>query len=76
MSEVKRKEKHEAARMSLPEELRPMFDQLVEDYKFATTVHLKAPFVSYLALAEIIRAGWRLTAEPFGIWAKQNDTQQ
>ena len=76
MSEGKRTEKHDAARMSLPEELRPVFDQLVVDYKFAATVHHGSPFVSYLALAEIVRAGWRLTAEPIGSWAKENQTEQ
>jgi hypothetical protein len=76
MSEGKRTEKHEAARMSLPEELRPVFDQFVLDYKFAATVHHGSPFVSYVTLAEIVKAGWRLTAKPIGRWAKENETKQ
>jgi hypothetical protein len=57
MNDVKRTEKHETARMSRPEELRPVFDQLVEDYRFAATVHHGSPFVSYVTLAEMVQAG-------------------
>ncbi len=64
----KRSEKHELARGSLPEELLPFFDQFVEDYKFAGTVHYGSPFVSYTILAEMVKAGWRLSGEPMGIW--------
>ena len=66
-----RSEKHEAARSSLPEELRPVFDQFVEDYKFAGTIHHGSPFVSYIILAEMVNAGWRLTDKPIGIWADE-----
>ncbi len=66
----KRSEKHELARGSLPEELVPVFDVFVEDYKFAGTVHHGSPFVSYVILAEMVKAGWRLTGEPTGIWKK------
>lgn len=69
MSNVKRSEKHEAARVGLPEELQPIFDQFVEDYKFAGMIHHGAPFVSYIILAEMVRAGWRLTGAPSGQWA-------
>lgn len=70
MSNPKRTEKHDAARTSVPEELRPVFDQLVEDYRFAATVHHGSPFVSYVTLAEIVRAGWRLSGNPIGQWAE------
>jgi hypothetical protein len=59
-----RSEKHELARNSLPEELRPMFDDFVDDYRFAATKAHGSPFVSYMVLAEMVRAGWRLAAEP------------
>jgi hypothetical protein len=65
MEEEKRSEKHELARNSLPESLRPVFDDFVADYKFAGTKHHGAPFVSYIILAEMVRAGWRLAAEPY-----------
>lgn len=64
----KRSEKHELARNSLPIELVPVFDALVGDYKFAASVHHGSPFVSYVVLAKIIKAGWRLTGEPIDIW--------
>ena len=64
MDTEKRSEKHEQARNSLAEELRPIFDDFVADYKFAGTKHHGSPFVSYIILAEMVSAGWRLAAEP------------
>jgi hypothetical protein len=66
METENRTEKHEQARHSLPADLRPIFDYFVNDYRFAATKHHGAPFVSYTVLAEMIRAGWRLAAEPLG----------
>ena len=59
-----RTEKHEQARNSLPDELKPVFDDFVADYKFVATKHHGSPFVSYVVLAEMVRLGWRLTAGP------------
>ena len=56
--------KQTEARNSLPEELRPVFDDLVAVYKYAATVHYGRPYVSYVVLADLIRAGWRSSAEP------------
>lgn len=70
--DVKRSEKHEQARDSLPEELRLVFDAFVADYKFAGTIHYGSPFVSYIILAEMVKAGWRHSGEPMGSWKKQN----
>jgi hypothetical protein len=64
MTEQKRSEKHELARSSLPDDLKPVFDDFVADYRFAGTKHHGSPFVSYIILAEMVRAGWRLAAEP------------
>ena len=64
MDEPKRSEKHEAARNTPPDELKPVFDNFVDDYKFAGTKHHGSPFVSYIVLAELVRAGWRLAADP------------
>lgn len=66
--EVKLSEKHEAARRSLPDDLVSVFDAFVKDYKFAGTVHHGSPFVSYVILAEMVKAGWRPSGEPIGIW--------
>ena len=71
--DVKRSEKHEQARNSLPEELRAVFDAFVEDYKFAGTIHHGSPFVSYIILAEMVKAGWRPSGEPMGQWKKNAD---
>ena len=62
--EKKRSEKHEQARCSLPEELMPIFDEFVDDYKFAATKYHGSPFVSYIVLAEMVRMGWRHGADP------------
>ena len=59
-----RSEKHEVARNSLSEDLLSAFDDLVADYRFAATKHHCSPFVSYIVLADLVRAGWRLTEEP------------
>lgn len=63
MAEPARSEKHEQARNSLPEELRPIFDDFVADYKFHATKRHGAPYVSYIVLADMVRAGWRLATE-------------
>ena len=55
--------KHEEARNSLPDELKPIFDQLVAEYKFAAAMRHGAPYVSYIVLADLIKAGWRPSAE-------------
>lgn len=63
MNEV-RSEKYELARKTLPDELKPEFDKLVEYYRFAAAKHHGSPFVSYIVLAELVNSGWRLSAEP------------
>ena len=57
--EQKRTVKHSEARNSLSPDLVPVFDKLVEDYKFAATMHHGSPFVSYVVLADLVKAGWR-----------------
>jgi hypothetical protein len=57
-------EKHIEARNSLPEELKPIFDDFVSDYKYAATMRHGRPYISYIVLADIVRAGWRLSAKP------------
>lgn len=64
MSEVERSAKCEIARSSLPESLRPVFDDFVNDYKFCGTKYHGSPFVSYVILAEMVKMGWRLAADP------------
>lgn len=59
-----RTEKHELARRSLPEDLVPVFDDLVADYRFYAMKHHGSRFVSYAVLAEMVKAGWRLAEPP------------
>lgn len=54
--------KHAEARDALSEDLRPAFDALVNDYQFCASVHYASRFVSYLILADLVRAGWRPSA--------------
>ncbi len=72
--DAKRSDKHEQARHSLPEELRPIFDAFVADYKFAGTIHHGSPFVSYVILAEMVKAGWRLSGDPIDRWKKSPES--
>lgn len=60
----KRSEKHELARNTLPDALKPVFDEFVEDYKFSGALRHGSPFVSYIVLADLVRTGWRHTEEP------------
>ena len=62
--EQKRSEKELEARNSLPEELRPVFDEFVADYRYAAIGRHGKPYISYIVLADMVRAGWRLSAKP------------
>ena len=64
MTDKPRSEKHELARNSLPDDLKSVFDDFVTDYRFAAIKHHGSPFVSYIVLAEMVKLGWRLGAEP------------
>lgn len=56
--------KYLEARDSLPDELKTIFDDCVSHYKYAATIRYGRPYVSYVVLADMIKAGWRLSAEP------------
>ena len=58
-------EKQIEARNSLPEELKPVFDDFVADYKYVATLRHGRPYISYIVLADMIRAGWRRIVDPF-----------
>ena len=51
------------ARASLPEELRPVFDQLVKEYRFQVLVVHNSRMYAPKVLAELVRVGWRPSAE-------------
>ena len=52
-------EKYLESRNSLREELRPIYDQLAEDYAFHTTVHHGIGYVAYKVIASLVESGWR-----------------
>lgn len=47
-------------RERLAPELRPVYDALVESYRFHAFVQHRQPFVSYKVLAGLVQEGWRL----------------
>ncbi len=49
-------------RDALPEDLRIVFDAIVETYRFYAFIHYERPFVSYKILADLVRDGWRPSA--------------
>ena len=61
--EQKQSEKQLEARNSLPDELKPVFDELISDYKYAATLRCGKPYVSYIVLADMVRAGWRCVSK-------------
>jgi hypothetical protein len=50
-------------REGLTEEERPIFDRLVEEYRFQALRLHGHPFVSYKVLGALIEEGWRPTDE-------------
>lgn len=55
-------EKYLEAEASLPEDLKTVFKQLVEEYEYLTTLHYRRGYVAYKVLAELVVAGWRPSA--------------
>jgi hypothetical protein len=52
-------ENYVAARDSLPNELRPIYDQLVEDYRFCASSRYGAGWVAYHIIADLVKMGWK-----------------
>jgi hypothetical protein len=48
----------------LPENLKSVFDDFVADYKYAATRRHGRSYISYIVLADMVRADWRLSAKP------------
>ncbi|MFC1792656.1 hypothetical protein ACFL3Q_03615 [Planctomycetota bacterium] len=62
--EYTKSEKYIEARNSLSDELKPIYDEFVADYRFAATLRYGKPYVSYLMLADMVKAGWRPSTGP------------
>lgn len=52
-------DKYQEARESLPDLLKPVFKQLVEEYAYHTHVKYGRGYVAYAVLAELVCDGWR-----------------
>lgn len=46
---------------SLPEDLRPAYKEMVEDYKFFALKRYGRAWVAYDVIADLVRSGWRAT---------------
>lgn len=62
----RKSEKFVEARNSLPEKQRGVYDRLVDEYHFATVQRYGTGYVAYPVLAELVRSGWRPTADSLG----------
>jgi len=40
-----------------------LFDDFVADSKYAAILYYGRPYISYIVLADMVRAGWRLSAK-------------
>lgn len=50
-------------RQGVPEDLKPVFDDLVTDYRASSLEVVGKEFSSYAILADLIRKGWRKPEE-------------
>jgi hypothetical protein len=48
---------------SLPEELRPIYKEMVEEYKFYALKRYGKAWVAYDVIADLVRSGWRCIKE-------------
>lgn len=62
--EYKQSEKYIEALNTLPEALKSFYEECVAEYRYYATLRHGKPYVSYIVLADMVRAGWRRTAEP------------
>jgi hypothetical protein len=51
--------KYREALDALPEELKPIYKALVEEYKFHALVRYRKAWVAYDIIADLVRSGWR-----------------
>lgn len=64
MAYFKATPKYVEARDTLPEELRPIYDRLVEEYFLHTHATYGHGYVAYRVIAALVRDGWRPSAGP------------
>ncbi len=54
--------KYHESEVLLPDELKPIYRQLVQEYEYLTSVNYGRGYVAYRVLAELVLAGWRPSA--------------
>ncbi len=64
MSGFRDSEKYKAALEKLPEELKPIYEDLVEQYRFHTFQKYGQGYVAYEILALLVLDGWRCSVKP------------
>jgi len=62
--EYKNSTKYIEALNTLSDELKPVYEEFVSDYRYAASARHGKPYISYIVLADMVRAGWRCSAEP------------
>ena len=55
--------KYAEAEAKLPDDLRGVYRQMVEQYEFLTKIKYGRGYVAYKVIAEMVLAGWRPSAE-------------
>lgn len=63
MGDFEKSPKYQIVRDSLPEELHEVYRHLVAEYSFHTEAKYGRGYVAYAVLAELIRDGWRPSAD-------------
>lgn len=63
MKNLEASPKYLAARDSLPEELRGVYKQLVQEYSFHALMRYGRGWVAYEILADLVRDGWKPSSD-------------
>lgn len=57
--DINKSQKYQDAKASLPDELKPVYEDLVKQYAYHTERLYGRGYVAYEVLASLIRDGWR-----------------
>jgi hypothetical protein len=57
--DVKNSPKYFQARNSLPDNLREVYDSLVDEYRFYALTRYGRAWVAYDIIADLVKSGWR-----------------
>jgi hypothetical protein len=57
-------EKYKEAEAILPDDLKAVYQRLVEEYEYLTKLRFGRGYVAYQVIADLVLAGWRPSAEP------------